>query len=182
MSDGCKPLGIDTRTYGTKEALCPIGFGNSRNRSKADPARCVLELGKMRRANTPTEPTGQMKTAREFLRENLNRRAISNHRVDLLDLPIADGNTTRCPVSDIERLYSASGAAVDEDISSGRATLFDCKGSVDLIWIGDTDGQMVKAIRVAPVNDVAPLGRLSIAFELLVPFRCKAKTNRVCFQ
>ena len=80
------------------------------------------------------------KASTNRLWENLDRRAISNHRIDLLDLPIADGDTARSPVSDIERLYSASGAAVDEDISSGRATLFDCKGSVDLIWIGDTDG------------------------------------------
>ncbi len=41
----------------------------------------------------PKTLVGQMKTAREFLGENLNRRAISNHRVDLLDLPIANGGT-----------------------------------------------------------------------------------------
>lgn len=122
------------------------------------------------------------KASTNRLGENLDRRAIPHHRVDLLNLPIADGDTARSPVSDIERFYSTSGTAVDEYISTGRAPLFGCKGSVCIIWIGNAYGQMVETIRVTPVDDVASFGRLSIAFELLVPFRCKSKTNRICLQ
>ena len=124
----------------------------------------------------------ERKAPTNFLWENLDRSAISNHGVYLLNLPIADGDAACSPVSDIERLYSASRTAVDKDIASGRATLLGCKGSVCIVWIGNTNGQMIETFRVSPVDEVASLGRLSIPFELLVPFGCKAKTDWICFQ
>lgn len=124
----------------------------------------------------------EWKAPTNLLWKNVDRCAISNHRVYLFDLPIADGDTARSPVLDIERLYSASGAAVNEDITSGRAPLFGCKGSVCIIWIGNAYGQVVETIWVPPVDDVASLGRLSITFKLLVPFRCKSKADRICLQ
>lgn len=124
----------------------------------------------------------EWKAPTNLLWKNIDRCAISNHRVYLFDLPIADGDTARSPVLDIERLYSALGAAVNEDIASGRAPLFGCKGSVCIIWIGNAYGQVIETIWVPPVDDVVTLGRLSITFKLLVPFRCKSKADRICLQ
>lgn len=117
-----------------------------------------------------------------FLREDLDRCAISNHGVYLFDLPIVDGDAACSPVSDIERLFSPSGTTVNEDISSGCAALFGSKGKICTIRIGNTYGQMVKTIWVSPVDDISALGSLSITFELLVTGRSKTKSDRICFQ
>ncbi len=71
---------------------------------------------------------------------------------------------------------------MNEDIASGRAPLFGCKGNVRIIWVRNAYGQVVETIWVPPVDDVASLGRLSITFKLLVPFRRKSKADRICLQ
>ena len=153
-----------------------------RTQTTVDAARSVSVLSTLPHTISPRKPSYRLKSSNNFLRENLDRRAISNHRVYLFDLPVAYGDTARSPVLDIERLYSASGAAVNEDIASGRAPLFGCKGSVCIIWIGNAYGQVIETIWVPPVDDVVTLGRLSITFKLLVPFRCKSKADRICLQ
>ena len=153
-----------------------------RTQTTVDAERCVSVLANLPHAISPRKPSYCLKSSNNFLRENLDRRAIPHHRVDLLNLPIADGDTARSPVSDIERFYSPSGTTVNEDIASGRAPLFGCKGNVRIIWVGNAYGQVVETIWVSPVDDVASLGRPSITFKLLVPFRCKSKADRICLQ
>ena len=104
----------------------------------------------------------------ELLGINIDGCPIAHHCIDLFDLPIGDRDTSSRPVPLVHRIDTLSGASVDEDVVAGSLALRFSKGNVRLVRVGDTDGQMKQAVRIAPVNGVRTLRRAPVALEPLV--------------
>lgn len=76
------------------------------------------------------------------LGKDIDRRSVPDHRIDLFDLPVCDGNASGGPVLFVQRVNAAPWAAMDEDVTARRLAIRFSKSPVGVIWIRNADGQM----------------------------------------
>lgn len=70
---------------------------------------------------------------------------------------------------------TAIGLAVDENIAARWLAVTGGKGAVGGVGVIDVEREMIAALRITRVDDIAAFGRFFIAFKLLMPDRRIAK-------
>ncbi len=111
---------------------------------------------------------------------DVDDRSQPHHRINLAHLSVRDRDTPRRPIRTIP--VRGARTTVDEDLATRRLSARAGIRHVFPVGVRNTDRQIEGAVGISAIDDIAPLGRLAVTFELLVPIGGKAKVDIIALQ